>query len=38
MPPVDSFQTTTRTRWVSDECPTFTQDREFLLKFIPKND
>lgn len=38
MPPVDSFQTTTRTRWVADECPTFTQDREFLLKYIPKNE
>lgn len=28
----------TRSRWVADECPTFTQDREFLLKFIPKNE
>jgi tRNA(His) guanylyltransferase len=26
-----------RTRWVADECPTFTQDREFLLKYIPKD-
>lgn len=26
-----------RTAWVSDECPIFTQDREFLLKFIPKD-
>jgi len=26
-----------RTAWVADECPTFTQDREFLLKFIPKD-
>ena len=26
-----------RTRWVADECPTFTQDREFLLNYIPKN-
>lgn len=28
----------TRSRWVADECPTFTQDREFLLGFIPKNE
>lgn len=38
MPPVDSFQTVVRSRWVADECPTFTQDREFLLNYIPKND
>jgi tRNA(His) 5'-end guanylyltransferase len=37
MPPVDSFQTVVRSRWVADECPTFTQDREFLLNYIPKN-
>lgn len=24
-----------RTRWVSDECPTFTQDKDFLENFIP---
>jgi tRNA(His) guanylyltransferase len=24
-----------RTRWVSDECPTFTQDKKFLEDFIP---
>jgi tRNA(His) 5'-end guanylyltransferase len=36
---VDKKQTTfMRSVWVSDECPTFTQDREFLLKFIPKNE
>lgn len=29
---------TIRNVWVSDECPTFTQDREFLLKYIPKNE
>jgi tRNA(His) guanylyltransferase len=37
VPPIDSFQPVIRTRWVADECPTFTQDREFLLKYIPKN-
>lgn len=26
-----------RTRWVASECPTFTQDREFLWYYIPKN-
>lgn len=26
-----------RNRWVADECPTFTQDRDFLLNYIPKN-
>lgn len=34
----NAFSTVIRTRWVADECPTFTQDREFLLKFIPKNE
>ena len=24
-----------RTRWVADECPTFTQNREFLIEYIP---
>ncbi len=24
-----------RNKWVSDECPTFTQDQDFLLGFIP---
>jgi tRNA(His) 5'-end guanylyltransferase len=38
MPPVDCLRTTIRTRWVADECPTFTQDREFLLNYIPKNE
>lgn len=27
-----------RNRWVADECPTFTQERLFLLKYIPKNE
>jgi len=27
-----------RSKWVSDECPTFTQNREFLLGYIPKNE
>ncbi len=27
-----------RTRWVTEECPTFTQDQEFLLGFIPNID
>jgi len=27
-----------RTAWVSDECPTFTQNREFLFGYIPKHD
>jgi len=27
-----------RNRWVTDECPTFTQDREFLAQYIPKHD
>jgi len=36
MPPVDSFQTTIRSRWVADECPTFTQNREFLMERVPK--
>jgi len=35
MPPVNSFETVMRTRWVSKECPTFTQDREFLNSYIP---
>ena len=26
-----------RTAWVSDECPTFTQDRDFLYSRIPKD-
>ena len=26
-----------RNIWTSTECPIFTQDREFLLKYIPKN-
>jgi tRNA(His) 5'-end guanylyltransferase len=26
-----------RNCWTSTECPIFTQDREFLLKYIPKN-
>ena len=26
-----------RTRWISSECPTFTQDREFLATRIPDN-
>jgi len=26
-----------RTKWVSNECPTFTQDKEFLLSRIPDN-
>jgi tRNA(His) guanylyltransferase len=26
-----------RTVWTSIECPIFTQDREFLLRYIPKN-
>lgn len=35
----DKKQTTfMRSVWVSDECPTFTQNREFLLNYIPKND
>jgi tRNA(His) 5'-end guanylyltransferase len=38
MPPVDSFETVIRSRWVSDECPTFTQDSEFLLNYIPTLD
>jgi len=38
MPPVDCLQTTIRSKWVADECPTFTQDREFLLNYIPKNE
>lgn len=25
-----------RTRWVADECPTFTQNREFLIERVPK--
>jgi tRNA(His) guanylyltransferase len=29
---------TTRTRWVTASCPTFTQDQEFLLSFIPNID
>jgi tRNA(His) 5'-end guanylyltransferase len=34
----DKKQTTyMRNVWTSGECPIFTQDREFLLKFIPKN-
>jgi len=28
----------TRSRWISKECPTFTQDREFLFNYIPKHD
>lgn len=28
-------QSFTRSRWVSTECPTFTQDREFLYKLFP---
>lgn len=27
-----------RSRWVTVECPTFTQDNEFILSRIPKND
>ena len=25
-----------RHRWISDECPTFTQDKEFLMERVPK--
>lgn len=33
---VDELQSSyVRNRWVTEECPTFTQDQEFLLKFIP---
>lgn len=28
----------TRSRWVTIECPVFTQDREFLLSRVPKNE
>jgi len=35
MPPVDSFQTVIRSRWVSGECPTFTQDKNFLEERVP---
>ena len=28
----------TRTSWVADECPTFTQQPEFLDNFIPEMD
>lgn len=39
-PDVDKLNSASaiRTRWISGECPTFTQDREFLLKYIPKNE
>lgn len=37
IPPVDSLQTVIRSRWVSDECPTFTQDKLFLDERIPEN-
>jgi tRNA(His) 5'-end guanylyltransferase len=35
-PQPDCFSTVIRSRWVSDECPTFTQDMEFLYGFIPE--
>ena len=38
IPPVNSFETVMRTRWVSSECPTFTQDPEFLNNYIPTLD
>lgn len=38
MPPVNSFETVMRTRWVSTESPTFTQDPEFLNNYIPTLD
>jgi len=31
-------QTATRSRWVTVDCPTFTQDREWLLSRIPVNE
>jgi tRNA(His) 5'-end guanylyltransferase len=34
----DKKTTVMRNRWVSDECPTFTQQREFLSGYIPKNE
>jgi tRNA(His) guanylyltransferase len=38
-PDVDKLNSASaiRTRWIAGECPTFTQDREFLLKYIPKD-
>jgi len=35
-PQPDCFSTVIRSRWVSDECPTFTQDMEFLYSRIPE--
>lgn len=29
-------ESTTRTMWVSGECPTFSQDKDFLQKFVPE--
>jgi tRNA(His) guanylyltransferase len=33
----DKKTTVMRTRWAANDCPIFTQNREFLLKYIPKN-
>jgi len=34
----DNGEPATRSRWIAVECPTFTQDNEWILSRIPRND